>query len=204
MLIVNIKQERCVLKTKESEEITLAKQALKELVEKFDTSDQQLKEQHTENLPDISYYIKMIEKELIKNDQMKTQSEDIYLKHIKTLQKDCKTMQSKILQCETENKNLTILLKQINNENFQESINELHREIELKNDEINNLKYELDKQHNENENEILKMKKVSLIFNNFYHKILISYNFFIISHKNDKIVIILFELLRKLTRRTKF
>lgn len=87
--------------------------------------------------------MKLIEEELYKFDEMRTQSEEIYLKHIKKLQKENKVLQ---------------------NEAFRQKGNidpaAFQKELYLKKEEINLLKMELDRQNNENEREIQKIYNV--------------------------------------------
>ena len=129
------------------------KSALKELIYKFglDPDSELSKEFSTHE--EINCSLQILEKELIKNEQIKAQSEEIYLKNIKILQKDNKTLQNKLFHYENENKNLK------NQMNLQENPDFTH-EIELKNEEISHLKQELDSQHEENENELIELKKV--------------------------------------------
>jgi len=127
---------------------------LKELIEKFGFDpDNELHNEFSSLQEERNCCLQILEKELIKNEQIKSQSEEIYRKNIKILQKDCKTLQNKLFHYENENKNLTNLMNQMN-------IDDLHKEIEIKNEEIAHLKQEIDKQHEENENELIKLKKV--------------------------------------------
>lgn len=136
--------------------------SLGEIVEKFKIPVEMEEEALKNNNNDLTIqeYLQVIEKALSKNQQMKNQSEEIYLRHIKNLQKECKSLQNQTLQYEMENKNLSSTVEILTNEQFQQNLVDLTKELELKNNEIFQLKFELDKQNSENENELLKIKKV--------------------------------------------